>query len=372
MHYLDNAATTQVENAVADIADKVLRANFANPSALYCLGANSEDVIIKSRAKVAQSLNCNSNEVYFTASGTEANNIAIQGACKARNAWANHIVLTGYEHPCVRKTCAQLTKENFIVTVVNPNESGNVDINEIIDAVNSKTALVCAMHINNEIGSIIDVANLAKKVKEKNSRTAVHIDGVQALGKIMPNLSKTQIDSYAVSGHKIYAPKGIGALYLKNNFHINNLMHGASQERGMRPGTENIAYIAAFAHACELIKNEFYPIDLKNHLLNAVKDIKEITINSPENAHPAIVNISVERIKSEVMLHFLESKEIYVSAGASCSKGAPSHTLTSMGIDEKRAQTSLRISFGRHTDIEDINALVEALKEGIKTIAKMK
>ncbi len=370
MHYLDNAATTKVDELVANVADEVLREHFANPSALYSLGMNSEDIIINSRKTVAKALNCSFNEVYFTASGTEGNNLAIQGACKARKAWANHIVATGFEHPSVRKTCESLQEEGFTVSFVSPESNGEVDLQKLVDAVNDKTALVCAMHINNEIGTVIDVVELARLVKGKNARCAVHIDGVQAFGKIKISLPQSLIDSYAVSGHKIYAPKGIGALYIKNNFNIKSIMQGASQENGMRPGTENIAYIAAFAKACELISNAFCPIELKKELLSGIKGIKEITVNSPESAHPAIVNISVERINSETMLHFLQSKNIYVSAGASCSKGAPSHTLTAMGVLKNTAKSSLRISFGRHTTKQDIDALVNALNEGVKSLSK--
>ncbi len=370
MHYLDNAATTKVNDQVADIADKMLREHFANPSALYSLGMNSEDIIINSRKTVAKVLNCNSNEIYFTASGTEGNNLAIQGACKARKAWANHIVATGYEHPSVRKTCIALQEEGFNVTFINPEENGEVCLEKLTDAVSDKTALICAMHVNNETGAVIDVETLAKKVKQKNKRCAVHVDGVQALSKIKINLAQSLIDTYSVSGHKIHAPKGIGALYIKNNFNIKGIMQGASQENNMRPGTENIAYIAAFAKACELIDNVFYPMELKNILLNGIKSMKEITVNSPENAHPAIVNISVDRINSETMLHFLQSKNIYVSAGASCSKGAPSHTLTAMGAPKNIAQSALRISFSGSTTNDDINALIFALKEGVNSLSK--
>ncbi len=371
MHYLDNAATTIVNESVANVADDILRKHFANPSALYNLGMHSENIINESRKTVAKAFNCTPSEVYFTASGTEGNNIAIQGACKARTAWANHIVATGYEHPCVRNTCTQLQNDGFSVSFINPEKNGEIDIEKIVDAVTNKTAIVCAMHVNNEIGSIIDVELLAKKVKDKNSRTVVHIDGVQAFGKIKLNLANTKIDTYAVSGHKIYAPKGIGALYIKNKFNITNILYGAKQENGMRPGTENIAYIAAFAKACSLTNEIFFPDALKEEFINEVKNIEEITVNSPSSAHPAIINICVKKIKSETMLHFLESKQIYVSAGASCSKGANSHTLTAMGMQGDIAQTALRISFGKSTSKNDINALVNALKEGINSITKM-
>ena len=217
MHYLDNAATTRVADTVADTADAVLRAHYANPSSLYAPGAQSEFVLSGARETVAASLGAQPGEIVFTACGSEGNNLAVLGAVKARAAWADHIVVTGYEHPSVQNPVAALEKEGWRVTVVRPDASGHVDAGALVRAVGSKTALVTAMHVNNEVGSILDVAALAKAVKEKNSRTAVHIDGVQAWGKVPQRLNGTAIDSYAVSGHKIHAPKGVGALYVRNN-----------------------------------------------------------------------------------------------------------------------------------------------------------
>lgn len=218
MHYLDNAATTRVADAVADTADAVLRAHYANPSSLYAPGAQSEFVLSGARETVAASLGAQPGEIVFTACGSEGNNLAVLGAVKARAAWADHIVVTGYEHPSVQNPVAALEKEGWRVTVVRPDASGHVDAGALVRAVGSKTALVTAMHVNNEVGSILDVAALAKAVKEKNSRTAVHIDGVQAWGKVPQRLNGTAIDSYAVSGHKIHAPKGVGALYVRLSY----------------------------------------------------------------------------------------------------------------------------------------------------------
>ncbi len=371
MHYLDNAATTPVIDSVADIADKTLREHFANPSSLYALGADSEAVITQSRRELAKALSCAEKEIVFTSCGTEGNNLAIIGACNARKNWANHIVVSAYEHPSVRNVCEYLKSSGYSVTEIKPSIEGNVDVLEIINAVTPKTALVAAMHINNETGAIIDVEELARGVKKANSRTAVHVDGVQAFGKIEIKLSNSNIDSYAVSGHKINAPKGVGALYLKGGFNIKNVMHGGSQERGLRPGTENTAYIAALGLAAQIAsKNTLNPVVLKQLLVDGIINIGNIEINSPQNAHPSIVNFSVLGVKSEVLLHFLEEKSIYVSSGSACSKGAKSHTLTAMGLDAKRIDSSLRVSFGRQNTQQDVVALIDAIKIGQKTLAR--
>lgn len=377
MHYLDNAATTCVAQSAADVADEVLRAHFANPSSLYGIGAKSELVIKKARETVAHSLGCTAAEITFTSCGSEGNNIAIQGACAARKAWANNIVVTGYEHPSVQNTVAAMRENGFDVTVIYPDENGIVSIEEMAAAVNAKTALVAAMHVNNEIGAALDVARLAALVKEKNRRTAVHIDGVQAWGKLKIKLADTQIDTYTVSGHKIHAPKGIGALYIRKGFHILPYMHGGGQERGLRPGTENTAYIAAMAKACELAQADFKQkcekiAAISSALRAQLEAIEGVTLNSPKSALPDIINFSVENIKSETMLHFLESNEIYVSSGSACSKGEASHTLSAMKLPKTRIDTAIRVSFSYDSTAADTDALIAALKEGIATIAKIR
>ncbi len=369
MHYLDNASTTPVDSGVADVANESLRKFFANPSSLYAMGADSADVIENARASLASALNCTDKEVIFTSCGSESNNIAIKGACSARRGWANHIVATGFEHPSVHKVCKNLQSTGFETSFVNPEKSGEIDTAKILSAITNKTALLTVMHINNEIGTVADVEYLAKEAKKINSRIAVHVDGVQAFGKLSLNLAKSSIDSYSVSGHKVCAPKGVGALYLRKNYNIEPVFFGGSQENGMRPGTENIAYIAAFGTAANLIcKNTFCPVNLKDMFVEGLKNIDGITINSPQSAHASILNFSTNKVKSEVMLHFLESKGVYVSAGSACSKGVTSHTLAAIKCDKKCMDTAIRVSFGRQNTEDDVKALLNALKEGLKTL----
>ncbi len=377
MHYLDNAATTRVADAVADVADAVLRECFANPSSLYASGARSEVLVANARETVAASLGARAQELVFTAGGSEGNNLAILGAVKARGAWADHIVVTGYEHPSVQNPIAALEKEGWRVTVMPPDESGHIDAQSLIDAVGPKTALVAAMHVNNEIGSVLDVRALARAVKEKNGRAAVHVDGVQAWGKVPIRLNETAIDSYTVSGHKIHAPKGVGALYLRRGYHIAPVFLGGGQEAKRRPGTENVAYIAALAKAAERMGADAAAREAHIAALNALlwqrlAELPGITRNSPPDARPELANFSVDGIKSETMLHFLDSKGICVSSGSACSRGEASHTLTAMGLARRRIDTALRVSFCADSTPDDVNALADALAEGIRTLAKMR
>lgn len=377
MHYLDNAATTKVDLQVADHIRKVMEQSFANPSSLYKPGLDSELILRQSRAKVASAMGCTPAEVYFTGCGTESNNIAILGAVEARKEWADHIICTGYEHPSVQQPIEKLQQQGWKVTLVTPNEQGVIQPEQLADLVTSKTALVTAMQVNNETGAILDVQKLSKLVKEKNARTFVHVDGVQGWLRLPIKLSATQIDSYAVSGHKIHAPKGIGALYLKKNSNIIPPFLGGGQEKGIRPGTENLPYIAGLAMAAEMMQKNMpqrkKQIAHCNELLRSqLENMDGIVLNSPQDAAPEVLNFSVMGIRSETMLHFLEQKEVYVSSGSACSKGAASHTLAAMGLPSQRIDSALRVSFSKDSTQEDVQTLLEGLAEGMASLARVK
>ena len=376
MHYLDNAATTRVADEAAETAARVLREHFANPSSLYAAGARAEAVISAARETVAASLGVKTGEILFTGSGTEADNIAVQGALRARAAWGEHIVVSGFEHPAVQNAVSYMQKQGWRVTTVRPDAQGHLDLDAMVRAVGTKTALCACMHVNNEVGTIMDVARLAREVKAKNPRTAVHVDGVQAWGKVPLKLSATMIDSYAVSGHKIHAPKGVGALYLRRGFHIEPLILGGLQEYGMRPGTENTAYIAAMAKAVELMQADKTRAQrvraLSDRLWKGLADIEGIVRNSPEDALPDVANFSVENIRSETMLHFLESRDVCVSSGSACSKGEASHTLNAMGLARSRVDGAVRVSFSGENTAEDVDALLAGLRDGIRALAKVR
>lgn len=377
MIYLDNAATTPVDPQVAQVIADSLKNDFANPSSLYKIGAQSEYKISGARKTVADCLGAKEDEVYFTSCASESNNIAIYGLATARKNWANKIVTTGYEHPAVRKPLANLAEYGYTVVNINPKADGNINPQEIIDAVDSKTALVTLIHVNNETGAVLDIKTLCDKIKEKNKRTVIHIDATQSFMKLPFDVSKIQCDSMAFSGHKIYAPKGVGGLYLKKGTNIKTVMAGGGQEKGLRAGTENIHYILGFAKACQLLQPDMRRnlakfAQLKAQLLNGLAQFDNVVINSPENAVPYTANFSFMNYRSETLLHFLEADEIYISSGSACSKGAASHTLTAMGVDAKRIDSSIRVSFGIHTTNEDIDTFIAALKSAQEKLQKVK
>lgn len=377
MIYLDNAATTPVNSEVAKVIADSLANDFANPSSLYKIGAQSENKINTARRAIAGFINAKEDEVYFTSCASESNNIAIYGLAVARKNWANKIVTTGYEHPAVRKPLDNLKEMGYTVVNINPKADGNIDINEIIDAVDSKTALVTLIHVNNETGAVIDIKTVCEKIKAKNKRTTIHIDATQSFMKLPVDTAKIPFDSMAFSGHKINAPKGIGGLFLRKGTNIKTVMAGGGQEKGLRAGTENIHYILGFAKACEILypdikKNLNRYAELKNYLVQQLAQFDNVVINSPENAVPYTVNFSFMNYRSETLLHFLEADEIYISSGSACSKGAASHTLTAMELDAKRIDSSVRISFGTATTQSDLEKFINALKNAQEKLQKVK
>ena len=377
MIYLDNAATTPVNPQVAQVIANSLSEDFANPSSLYKIGAQTEYKISNARSYIASCLNARDDEVFFTSCASESNNIAIYGLAMARKNWANKIVTTGYEHPAVRKPLENLKEMGFTIVSVNPKEDGNIDPSEIVDAVDSKTALVTLIHVNNETGAVLDVKTLCEKIKAKNKRTVIHIDATQSFMKLPLDVMKIPCDSMAFSGHKIYAPKGIGGLYLKKGTNIKTVMAGGGQEKGLRAGTENIHYILGLEKACRLLypeikKNYNHYTKLREHLLAGLAQFENVVVNSPADAVPYTVNFSFMNYRSETLLHFLEADEIYISSGSACSKGAASHTLSVMGVDAKRIDSSIRVSFGIHTTTEDIDTFIDALRKASEKLQKVK
>lgn len=381
MHYLDNAATTAVHPEVLREITHVLEHHFANPSSLYEPGQKAEEIIQNSRQTLAAAfgytglLSASSCRVIFTGSGSEANNIAILGAARARKQWATQLVATGYEHPSAMKALQLLAQqEGFELTLVLPGPDGKVSPDKLLNAVGKKTALVCAMHVNNETGAVLDVAALARAVKKINNRTAVHVDGVQAFTKLPLNLPAEEIDTYAAAGHKIHAPKGIGALYLRKGFNIQPVL-GGTQEWALRPGTENTAYIAGFAKAVEIAQAEKQRQaatvqHLRKMLLDELSSWDNVVLNSPDNGIPFILNLSIPGIRSETMLHHLESHRVYISSGSACSKGEASYTLTAMGLPRPVIDGALRISFSGSNTPEDVQALLRALSSGITGLTR--
>ena len=374
IHYLDNAATTMVNPDVIETITKAMAEHWANPSSLYTPGAHSELALNKARADVARTLGATAGEVYFTGCGSEGNNLAILGAARTRK-WGKRIVCTGFEHPSVALPMQRLAQEGYDVQFVAPEADGHLNVDRMLELVDKNTILVAAMQVNNETGTAVDVARLAAGVKARNDRTAVHVDGVQAWMRVPMRLAN--IDSYSVSGHKIHAPKGIGALYLRKGYHIEPPYLGGGQEKGMRPGTENLPYAIGMAKAATLLSRTLPQrhktlVELNTRLREGLKQFPEITLNSPEDAVPEVLNFSLNVIRSETMLHHLETMGVYVSSGSACSKGAASHTLTAMGLEPRRIDTAIRASFCADNTPEDVDALLEGLKTGLATLSRIR
>ncbi len=373
MIYLDNAATTAISPAAADAADAALREYFGNPSSLYSQGLDSHKALERSRAVIAKSLGCEQQEVYFTASGTEGNNLAILGAARARRSWGNRIIVSGFEHPSVMNTVRSMEKEGFEVIVIPPGPDGRLDTDRFLEQTDKRTALVTCMRVNNEIGTVIDCARLADEVKKINRRTAFHCDAVQAFGKHETVLNGS-IDTLSVSAHKIHGPKGIGCLYVRKGFNLENVMFGGGQERGLRSGTENVAYAVGFAKAVsELgnIRKQNERVTCINSVLRKkLEDSGAAVFNSPDDASPYILNFSLPGFRSETLLHFMEEHGVLVSSGSACGKGEKSHTLTAMNLPDSLIDSAVRVSFSSTTTEEEVREAAELFILAVNTLQR--
>ena len=383
LHYLDNAATTLVDPAVADAVHNAMLSHWGNPSSLYTPGANARALLDRARAAVAKTLGAGPGEVFFTGCGSESNNIALLGAVAPRAGWGRRIVASGFEHPSVALPLQRLRDEGFDVVFVPPGADGRLDVDAFAAQVDKGTILAACMQVNNETGALVDVQRLAGLVKARNPRTAMHVDGVQAWMRVPVCLQN--IDSYTVSGHKIHAPKGVGALYLRRGHNIQppylgggqEKGHGGGQEQGVRPGTENLPYAVGLATAASLLykggaQRAAHVAALNARLRRGLQALGGMEMNSPADAVPEVLNFSTMRVKSETMLHFLEQRQVYGSSGSACSRGAASHTLAAMGLPARRIDTALRVSFCAGNTPQDVDALLEGLREGLARLAHLR
>lgn len=373
VHYLDNSATTQVSTAAAQKALDIMCNIYGNPSSLHTMGIEAEKELETARKTIAKTIGCESDELFFTSGGTEANNTAIFGAVKALKRRGNKIVTSSVEHSSVMETMAQLEADGFEVTYLTPDQNGVITADQIKNAVDDKTILVSVMTANNEVGSINDISKIRKIITAKKSPALIHTDAVQAFGKLNIKVKKLDVDLMTISSHKVHGPKGVGALYIKKGKRILPLHFGGEQEKKIRPGTEALPLIGAFGVAVgEIDIDTNYEIvkSLNDYAKEQLSQIDSITFNSKENALPYILNISVKGIRSETMLHYLAQNNVYVSSGSACAKGKPSHVLSAMGINKDSADSALRISFSKLNTKEDIDALVKHIIEGINNLAK--
>ena len=371
MAYLDNSATTKPDKAVADKIYEMLTVNFGNPSSFHKEGLNANLELRAAREKNANALSCESEEIYFTSGGTEANNLAILGAAEAGKRKGKRIVTTAIEHESVLQSVDELEKQGFEVIRLMPDKQGRITEQQVFDAVNSDTILVSMMYVNNEVGSIMPVKSIKKAVKRANAPALIHIDCVQAFGKLEVKPSKLGADLVTVTAHKIHGPKGVGALYLKKGTRILPRVFGGEQEKKLRPGTEAIPLIAGFGVAADLIpdlKKQSEKIkEINTYAKEGLLSVPGVKINSGDDASDYIINLFVPTfMTSQTVVQHLSSKYgVYVSNGSACAKGKRSHVLTAMKLDDKIIEKSIRVSFSRTTTKGDIDEFVNAIKETV-------
>lgn len=377
--YLDNSATTAVCRAAADKAYEMMTACWGNPSSLHTAGFEAEREMEAARSAVAGLLGAAPDTLTFTSGGTEANNLAIFGAAAAKARGGRHIVTTAMEHPSVAAACGQLEKEGWEVTRLVPDGSGCAPLSALEAALRPDTMLVSMMLVNNETGAILPVEEAAPLVRRLAPRALLHCDAVQAFGKLPIRVRPMDVDLLTVSGHKIHAPKGVGALYLSDRLvqAFQPPYLGGEQERGLRPGTENLPYALGLAAAATRLAGSIKSRDkavraLNDRLREGLSVFPEVEINSPAGAVPEVLNFSENCIKSETMLAWLSEKQIYVSSASACGRGQPSHTLAAMGRDPLAIDTAIRVSFCADNTPEDVDAFLERFEDGMKHLQRIK
>ena len=370
--YLDNSATTRCSAKAAEMVMKVMREDFGNPSALHTKGVEAEHYVKEARAFFAKNLKVDEKEICFTSGGTESNNLALIGTAMANRRAGNHLITTSVEHASVDNTMKYLEEQGFRVTYLPVDEYGVVSLEALKEALCPETILVSVMYVNNEVGAVQPVDEIARIVKEHNPNTIFHVDAIQAYGKYRIYPKKEGIDLLSVSGHKIHGPKGTGFLYVNSKVKIHSIVFGGGQQKGLRSGTENVPGIAGMAEAAaECYENLEEKIDrlyaLKDRFVSQVSALEGTKVNghTGRDSAPQIVSVSFRDVRSEVLLHALEEKGIYVSAGSACSSNKPSvsRTLKNMEIDKELLGSTLRFSFCFDTTEEEIDYCIKELGE---------
>ena len=369
MIYLDNSATTKVDDIAIEKMVKTMKVDYGNPSALYDFGLSAEKLINTARKEIANVLEVSNKEIYFTSSGTEGNNIAIVGSFT--NDLKEEFLTTEIEHSSVYNVYRD-SKKNIIYLKVN--KHGYVDLKDLEKNINENTRLVSIMQVNNEIGSVQNIEEIGNIIKRKNPKTLFHVDGIQGFGKYPININKSKIDMYTISGHKIHGPKGIGAIFIKNGINLKPLIIGGGQESGISPGTENVPGIVALGTMAKIANENFdknfeNSLELKKYLINKLKNTEDLIINSSiENSSPYILSVSIKDIRAEVLLHFLEMERIYISTGSACSKGKISRVVGILNLPKGYEDGTIRISFSKYTTKEELDIFYESLIKYTKEI----
>ena len=370
IRYFDNSATTRVKEEVLQEMFPYFCEEYGNPSSMYSVGREAKRALEKARVRVAKLINCKPKEIYFTGCGSESDNTAIKGIAYRNRKKGNHIITSKIEHPAVLHTCQSLEKHGFEVTYLNVDKDGFINLSELENSIKPNTILISIMFANNEIGTIEPIREISKIAKKHN--IIFHTDAVQACGNVDIDVRKLGIDMLSLSGHKLYAPKGVGALYVKEGIEFEKFMDGGHQERDKRGGTENVAEIVGLGKAAELAKNnmEKYQEHLRTlrdyYIKNIEEKITDAKLNGPrENRLPGNANFSFPGINGEELLIHLDERGICASSGSACTTGSmdPSHVLVAIGLDKNMSKGALRTSFGEENTLEDVDFLVDSLVE---------
>lgn len=370
--YLDNSSTTKPSKRAVQYITRALESNWGNPSSLHRIGMEAEIALNDARECIARTVNARADEIFFTGSGTEANNTALLSVLKAKSR-GGRIITTAIEHPSVLETAKRLSDYGLEVVCLKPDNNGIIPLSALENALTDNTLLVSMMLVNNETGAVQHICEAAAITKRIAPLALFHCDAVQGYGKLPVNVKQLGVDLLSASGHKIHGPKGIGFLYCKKGVHINPLITGGGQERGMRSGTESIPLIMGFMGAAEELPKPEIQLNVQRELFNYTRDrLIRIgaVINSPEGCLPYILNVSLVGYRSETLLHFIESRNVFVSSGSACAKGHGSYVLNEMGLDRKRVDSALRVSFSRFNTKEDADMLVTALEEAKNQLRK--
>lgn len=378
--YLDNSATTVVVAPVKDIMIKTMCEDFGNPSSLHLKGVDAEKYIKKAREIIAKSLKVDEKEIIFTSGGTESNNLALIGTALANQRAGKHIITTCFEHASVLSTMDFLKDMGFEITYLAVDSDGKIDLNQLKESLREDTILVSVMYVNNEIGAVEPVSEISKIIKAYNPNIVFHVDAIQAYGKYIINPKKQGIDLLSVSGHKIHGPKGSGFLYGSSKVKLKPIIYGGGQQKGMRSGTENVPAIAGLGEAVKYSYDNFNEkieklYSLKDYFIDEVSKIDNVKVNSKKGKEsaPHIVSVSFIGVRSEVMLHTLEDRGIFVSAGSACSSNKQknvSATLKGIGLKPEEIDSTIRFSFCYETTKEEIDYAIGVIKENIDMLRR--
>lgn len=380
--YLDNSATTRVFPEVAELMTKIMCQDYGNPSSMHRKGLNAEYHIRDAKQILANILKVNENTIYFTSGGTESDNLALIGCAMAGRRRGNHLITTKIEHPAILRTMQYLESQGFMVTYLSVDEYGRISLDELKQAIRPETLLVSIMHTNNEIGAVEPIEEAGTLIKQMNPSTLFHVDAVQGFGKFKILPKKMNIDLLSVSGHKIHGPKGVGFLYIGEKARPLPIIYGGGQQKNMRSGTENVPGIAGMAKAAELMYNHLEDdrerlYDLKDYFVKEISKMEGIRINGVPDGDvrksaPHVVSVSVAGIRSEVVLHALEDKGIYVSAGSACASNKPqtSDTLMAIKLPKELWDSTVRFSFSVYTTKEELDYTIAKMNELIPMLRK--